>query len=175
MLKLLVPALVLLPFVELTLLWLIGREVGFLPLVGLLVLTGLAGSWLARKEGARVLRSWQRAVTQRQVPEEGLLGGMLVFAAGVLLVIPGVVTDGVGLVLLLPPTRRLVAGWVRREVERRLATGSLRVTSFQGIPPRGPASASGPESLNPSPRPRFERGAGGEVDAEFTDEGSGRG
>ncbi len=176
MLKLLLPALVALPFIELSLLWLIGREVGVLPLMGLLVLTGLTGSWLARKEGARVLRRWQEAVAQRRVPEEGLLGGMLVFAAGVLLVIPGVVTDVVGLVLLLPPTRRLVAARVRREVERRMATGSLRVTPFQGPFPGGPAPEPGPGPFDTRPaRPRFERGPGSEVDAEFTDEGPRRG
>ncbi|MFY0580094.1 FxsA family protein [Cystobacter fuscus] len=73
------------------------------------------------------------------MPEEGLLGGVLVLAGGLLLVIPGVVSDVLGLLLLLPPTRRIVARWVRRGVERRMASGSIRVTTFSTGPfPGGP-------------------------------------
>lgn len=168
MLKLLLPALVALPFVEISLLWFIGERIGFWPTVGLVLGVGLIGTSLARKEGMRVLRRWQEAIVRRQVPEEGLLGGMLVFAAGVLLAIPGVLTDVMGIALLLPPIRRWVARRMRRSVERGMASGSVRVTTFGGGFPGSP--------VPPPAQPRFERrGPGGEVDAEFTDEGAGRG
>jgi UPF0716 protein FxsA len=165
MVRSLVLALVLLPFVELYLLWRIGHAAGWEVVFALVLVPAMVGSWLARREGTRVLRQWQAALARRQVPEEGLLGGLLVLVGGVLLVLPGVVSDVLGLVLLLPPTRRLVARWVRREVERRIATGSMRVVSFSTT--RVPEEREAPPAE--PPRSRLGRGGEGEVDAEFTE------
>ncbi|WP_434390581.1 FxsA family protein [Melittangium boletus] len=165
MLRFLILALVCLPFVELYLLWRIGHAVGWEAVLALVLVPAMIGSWLARREGTRVLRQWQAALARRQVPEEGLLGGLLVLVGGVLLMLPGVLSDAVGLVLLLPPTRRLVARWVRREVERRIATGSVRVVSFSTtrIPDEREAPPASP------PRGRLGQRTEGEVDAEFTE------
>ncbi|MFL5356680.1 FxsA family protein [Archangium sp.] len=173
MFKSLVLAFVVLPFVDLYLLLLIGREVGFWPTVSLVLAAGLIGSFLARKEGVRVRRRWQESMARGQVPQEGLLGGALVLAGGVLLVIPGVLTDVLGLFLLFPPTRRLVAGLVHRRLERGMAEGTVRVTTFQSGPfpggPFGPPEQDEPLTHRPS-RPSLNRGPGEEVDAEFTEE-----
>jgi UPF0716 protein FxsA len=164
---------VLLPFVELYLLSLIAREVGIAPMLALVLISGVIGTSLARREGLRVLRRWQESIAQRRVPEEGLLGAVLVFVGGLLLVLPGVLSDVLGLLLLLPPTRRVVARWVRRGVERRMASGSLRVTTFSTGPfpggPFGPPPVEEPFPPGPT-RPRIERGAGPEVDAEFIED-----
>jgi UPF0716 protein FxsA len=159
---------VLLPFVELYVLTLIAREVGFVPTLVLVLVTGLVGASLARREGLRVLRGWQESIARRQVPEEGLLGGVLVLVGGLLLVLPGVLSDVLGLFLLLPPTRRIVSRWVRREVERRMASGSIRVTTVSTGPiPGGPLGPAAPPT---SSHPGLTRGPGPEVDAEFTEE-----
>ncbi|ATB27786.1 FxsA family protein [Melittangium boletus] len=173
MFKLLFLTLALLPFAELYLLWRIGHAAGWELVLALVVIPALIGSSLARKEGTRVLRRWSEAIAQRRMPEEGLLGGLLVLVGGVLLVIPGVLSDVLGLVLLFPPTRRLVGRWVRRGVERRIASGSVRVVSFSttSSPFPGTPDVAPPRA---SPRPRIERGNRGEVDAEFT-EGDERG
>ena len=166
MFKYLFLAFTVLPFIELYLLLAIGREVGFWPTVGGVLLTGLIGAWLAKKEGLRVLRRWQESLAQGRMPEEGLVGGVLVLVGGVLLVSPGVLTDVVGLFLLFPPTRRVVAALVRRRLERRMAAGTLRVTTVQSGPfPGGPF---GPEPR--ASRPRIERRPGDETDAEFSEE-----
>jgi UPF0716 protein FxsA len=172
--KALILAFVVLPFVDLYLLLLLGRQVGFWPTVGLVLAAGLIGSFLARKEGVRVLRRWQESMARGQVPQEGLLGGALVLVGGVLLVIPGVLTDVVGLFLLFPPTRRLVAGLVRRRLERGMAEGTVRVTTFQSSgpfpgDPFAPPEVDEPFARPPS-RPSLNRGPGEEVDAEFTEE-----
>ncbi|QRK04221.1 FxsA family protein [Archangium violaceum] len=154
------------PFIELYLLLAIGREVGFWPTVGMVLLTGLVGALLAKGEGVRVIRRWQEALVQGRMPEEGILGGVLVLVGGVLLVAPGVLTDIVGLLLLFPPTRKVVAAIVRRRLERRMAAGTLRVTTFQSGPfPGGPFGTP-----RTPPQPRIDRRPGDEVDAEFTEE-----
>lgn len=169
MFKYLLLAFTVVPFIELYLLLAIGREVGFWPTVGGVLLTGLIGAWLAKKEGVRVLRRWQESLAQGRMPEEGLMGGVLVLVGGVLLVSPGVLTDVVGLFLLFPPTRKLVAAVVLRRLERRMAAGTLRVTTFQSGPfPGGPFGPT--PGTERSPRPRIERRPGDETDAEFTEE-----
>ncbi len=173
MFKYLLLAFTVVPFIELYLLLAIGREVGFWPTVGGVLLTGLVGAWLAKKEGLRVLRRWQESLAQGRMPEEGLVGGVLVLVGGVLLVSPGVLTDLVGLFLLFPPTRKLVAAVVRRRLERRMKAGTLRVTTFQSGPfsggPFGPTPGNEPFAPR-APRPRIERRPGDETDAEFSEE-----
>ncbi|HYO70480.1 MAG TPA: FxsA family protein [Archangium sp.] len=169
MFKYLLLAFTVVPFIELYLLLAIGREVGFWPTVGGVLLTGVVGAWLAKKEGLRVLRRWQESLAQGRMPEEGLVGGVLVLVGGVLLVSPGVLTDFFGLFLLFPPTRRVIAGLVRRRLERRMADGTLRVTTVQSGPfgePFGPAPGREPRVS----RPRIDRKPGDETDAEFTEE-----
>ncbi|WNG34762.1 FxsA family protein [Archangium violaceum] len=163
MFKYLFLAFTVVPFIELYLLLAIGREVGFWPTVGMVLLTGFVGALLAKGEGVRVVRRWQESLAQGRMPEEGILGGVLVLVGGVLLVAPGVLTDVVGLLLLFPPTRKVVAALVRRMLERRMAAGTLRVTTFQsGSFPGGP--------FGTPPQPRIERRPADEVDAEFTEE-----
>jgi UPF0716 protein FxsA len=149
------------PLVELYLLIGLGRQLGVLPTLGLVLVTGLLGAWLAKREGRSVVRSWREATAQGRLPADGILSGALVLVGGVLLVTPGVVTDVAGFLLLLPPTRRLIAARLRRVLERQMQAGTLRVTHshWSGFPGIG---SSG------------ERRSQGEVDAEFTDEGPGR-
>jgi UPF0716 protein FxsA len=124
-----------LPLLDLWLLLHIGRALGLWSTIALVVLTGMAGAWLARSEGFRVLRSWQRALAQGRLPEEGVLSGALVLAGGLLLVTPGVISDALGLVLLFPPSRRLCAAGLRRWLRRQIETGRVRVISMGGAPP----------------------------------------
>jgi UPF0716 protein FxsA len=118
------------PLLDLYVLLLIGDRIGFWPTVGIVVLTGVVGAWLAHSEGLRVLRDWRRAILRGKVPEDGVLGGLLVLVGGVLLVTPGVLTDIVGLLLLIPPTRRLIAAWIRRGIERRISSGQIQVVNY---------------------------------------------
>ncbi len=146
------------PLLELYLLIGIGRQVGVLPTLGMVLVSGLAGAWLAKREGRRVLRDWRAATAQGRLPEEGILSGALVLAGGVLLVTPGVLTDVLGFLLLIPVTRRFIAARLRRGLERRMQAGTLRVTHFGGVGFPGPRAS--PSS----------RRSQGEIDAEFTDQ-----
>jgi UPF0716 protein FxsA len=156
------------PFVELYLLIGIGREVGAWPTIGMLVVMGMLGGWLARREGRRVMRNWQGAMAQGRLPEDGVLSGALVLVGGVLLVTPGVLTDVVGFLLLIPPTRRWLAARLRRALERRMAAGTLRVTHFGWGGFQGARPAQEPFAQDARQSARRMKG---EVDAEFTDDG----
>lgn len=109
------------PLVETYLLYLLGVTLGFWPTVGLVLLTAVLGAALAKAEGLRVWREWRRGLSQGRLPDEGILGGVLVLVGGVLLVAPGVLTDVTGILLLFPPSRRFIARRVHARLERRLA------------------------------------------------------
>jgi UPF0716 protein FxsA len=107
------------PVVELYLLISIGKVVGGLATVALVLASGLVGALLARREGSRVIRSWQAATERGEMPKDGVVSSLLVLAAGVLLITPGVLTDVTGILLLVPPLRRRVAEILKRALERR--------------------------------------------------------
>lgn len=117
----------LVPLVELYLLITIGGSVGVAPTIALIAVTGILGAWLAKREGRRALASYQEALTQGRLPEDGIVSGLLILVGGVLLIAPGVLTDIVGLALMIPPIRRGVAKLVTRRVEARIQSGDLRV------------------------------------------------
>jgi len=115
------------PLIELYLLIAIGRVLGPVPTIGLVLITGALGAWFARLEGARVILRWQEAVARQQMPKEGVIDGFLIFVGGLLLITPGILTDIAGLCMVMPFTRRVIAGFVRAWFERQIASGRVQV------------------------------------------------
>jgi UPF0716 protein FxsA len=122
--------LVVMPIVEL---WVFVQAVdsfGFW--TSLLVLVGLSlfGVWLALREGRRVWRRFNEALNEGRSPSKELVDGMLLLLAGVLLILPGFVSDAMGLALLVPPVRALVRPvLVRRSVRRGRGWGRVQVVT----------------------------------------------
>ena len=126
------------PLVELYLLIAVGRVLGPMATIGLVLVTGAVGAWFARLEGARVIRRWQEAIARQQIPKDGVIDGFLIFIGGLMLITPGILTDIAGLSMVMPPTRRLIAGFVRRWFERQIAAGRVQVYApgYNGGPGR---------------------------------------
>ena len=86
----------------------------------LILLAGsVLGLWLARREGLRAVQAMTEAARDRRVAHVEMTDGLLIAMGGLLLLVPGLVTDVAGLLLLLPPTRSLVRRRMVREAERR--------------------------------------------------------
>jgi UPF0716 protein FxsA len=115
------------PLVELYLLIAIGRILGPVATIGLVVVTGAVGAWFARLEGARVVRRWQESMARQQLPKDGVIDGFLIFIGGLMLITPGILTDIAGLSMVMPPTRRVIAGFVRAWFARQIAAGRVQV------------------------------------------------
>lgn len=111
--------------VEIWVLVLVGQAVGFLGLLGLLLLSAVVGAWALRHEGRRSVTALGRAVQNRRPAEAEVADGMYVALAGVLLVVPGMLSTLAALVLLVPPVRRALA---RRAAARAVRAGSARMT-----------------------------------------------
>jgi UPF0716 protein FxsA len=109
---------VVIPIVEITVAIQVAHHIGGWNTIGLLVIFSLAGAWLARREGFSVLRRIQELLAQGTIPTDELIEGGLVFAGGVLLLVPGFVTDALGLLLLFPLTRHLARIALRRRFGR---------------------------------------------------------
>jgi len=108
--------LVLVPIVELALLIQLGRWVGVWPTIGVVVGTGIGGAILARRQGLQAVRRVRDCLAAGSFPGAPLLDGALIVAGGLLLLTPGLITDAVGLALLIPVSRR----WIRRALVSRL-------------------------------------------------------
>jgi UPF0716 family protein affecting phage T7 exclusion len=126
--------------VEVAVLVAVGDAIGVLPTIGLLLLASLVGAWLLRHEGRRALHAFTEAARTRRPPHRELVDGVLIAAGGVLIVLPGFVSDVIALLLLLPPTRALLRRRLLRsaptphfggDVTDRPVTGEVR-----DLPPR---------------------------------------
>jgi UPF0716 protein FxsA len=105
--------------------------------VGIILLTGFVGASLARRQGAGAVRRIQAAMDQGRMPADELLDGVLIFAAGLLLITPGFLTDAVGFSLLAPPVRDfvrvLVAHAIRRSIRERVVIHTTIRTDSDGM------------------------------------------
>ena len=148
------------PFIELFLLMQVGDVVGFWPTVGMILLTGITGAWLAKREGLRVFREYQQALAEMRMPKEGLTSGLLVLVGGVLMIAPGVLTDITGILLMIPPVRRVVAGWVEGYVEKHILGAKAGGGGFRQVQTsRGVAhvwTSGAKEAPAPTPKPSAE-------------------
>lgn len=121
----------LLPILEITGFVVVGRYLGVAGTIGLTILTGLLGTLLLRTQGVGALR---RLNTERLSPAETgreIVNGLMIAVAGLLLIIPGFVTDTVGLLLLLPPVRQ--AAW--KLARRRFTVVSSTTGGYRSSPP----------------------------------------
>jgi len=96
-----------------------GRLIGVVPAVLLLIATGVFGPPLVRRAGFGVWRRARSRLDQGEVPGRELLDGLVLLIAGVLICVPGFITDIVGGLLLLPPVRAVARGVVLRRFARR--------------------------------------------------------
>ena len=115
------------PIIELYLLIKVGNSIGALNTVMLLIGTAFFGAFLVRLEGAKTLGRISTNLSQGIAPAEEIVDGLLVFAAGVLLITPGIFTDILALFLLIPFSRTLFKRWLRRKFDRFVASGQTRI------------------------------------------------
>ncbi len=134
---LLVVLFILLPIAEIYVIVKVGEAIGILPTLALLILDGFLGAALARSQGRAAWLRFNQALAEGRVPAREVFDGAMIIVGGAFLLAPGFITDVIGLLLLLPPTRALFRGLVSRMARRRVAVAPRII--FFGGGPRGPA------------------------------------
>jgi UPF0716 protein FxsA len=145
------------PIVELYVIIQVGEAIGVLPTIALLIVDSVLGSMLMRHQGRAAWRRFNATLTEGRIPHREVLDGALVIFGGALLLTPGFVTDILGIILLIPPTRVLVRQIVARRVLPRLVVS--RFGGGFGPPPGGNGRGG------PSRRP----GGGSDVEGTATE------
>lgn len=155
----------LVPLLELALLVRVGGWIGFLPTVALVALTGAVGAALARREGIRTWRTVRSELAAGRLPGREMIHALVVLAAGIFLVTPGLLTDAAGTLLLLEPVRDTATRALRRRLERAVRRGSVGVWVGTGGGRRegGDAPGPGPQERGPTEEEGEERGREGRV------------
>jgi UPF0716 protein FxsA len=118
------------PLAELYLILKVGDTIGIGWTILLLVADSLLGSWLLRSQGRVVWRRFNEILAQGKVPHREVIDGVLVIFGGAFLITPGFLTDIVGLILLLPPTRAIVRRMLARRMGRRAVAGGRSRPDF---------------------------------------------
>lgn len=116
------------PVLELFLLVTVGRRIGTMNTVALVVITGVLGAWFAKSQGLRVIYGIGAARDQGQIPGQQLLHGAMVLVGGVLLITPGFITDVFGLSLLFPITRNYYVRYALVYIKRKLENGQWKIS-----------------------------------------------
>ena len=126
--------LTLLPLIELVLLTWLSAHTDWRLTVLFVLGTGALGAWLIRWQGWRAWRNIREGLARGEAPAESIQDGLLILVAGLLLITPGVLTDLVGVLLLVPPFRRALGKWLRRRWRARF---TVRTFGAAGSPKPG--------------------------------------
>ncbi|MEO5374634.1 MAG: FxsA family protein [Alphaproteobacteria bacterium] len=105
-------ALILIPIVEITAFVEVGSRIGALATVGLVLASAALGIALIRAQGVSMLERARQSAARRELPLDAMFDGVCLAIAGVFLVLPGFVSDGLAFLLLLPPVRWGLRRWL---------------------------------------------------------------
>ena len=116
------------PTIELILLIEIGQRVGSFATIGLIIGTGIIGAALAKQQGVNTLARLRKDLNNNQLPAEPIVDGLIILLAATVLITPGVITDLVGFLCLVPRFRGLLKNHLKRKFGNVVRRSSVGVT-----------------------------------------------
>ena len=153
--RLLLLLFVVVPTVELILLIEIGQRIGTVATLALIIGTGIVGASLAKEQGINTFGRLRQDLGEGRSPAVPIIDGVLILVAAAFLVTPGVLTDVVGFLLLIPMSRKLIRRNLKYRFENAIRTGSVGVSvvshglaepwsppPMKNVTPPGPADRS---------------------------------
>jgi UPF0716 protein FxsA len=130
----------------------VAGYINTLPTIGMVMLTAVIGVFLLKRQGLATLTRGMARLDSGEIPAQEMAEGLLLAISGALLVTPGFITDTVGFLLLLPPSRAVMARHMLSRVELKAASGAQFSSQFQsqsqGQPPPHPNSHPQPDQAN---------------------------
>lgn len=102
-----------------------AKLIGGLETVLIVILTGVVGAYLSKREGIRTWGQAQYELNSGYIPKKAILDGISIFAGGLLLLTPGFFTDAVGFLLIIPYSRTLIQKLLIKWLEKKIRNGSI--------------------------------------------------
>lgn len=121
---------VIIPGVELYILIEVGKKIGSLPTIGIIVLTGILGAYLVKRQGFMILKKIQNDLNEGIMPGDSLIQGAIILIGGVLLLTPGFITDIIGFVFLIPVSRLVVKKYLLKWLKGKIKEGNFYYRGF---------------------------------------------
>jgi UPF0716 protein FxsA len=126
------------PSVELVVLLWVKEQTSWSATILLVLLTGVVGATLARRQGWQTVDRIQRELANHRMPAAAILDGLLILVAGALLITPGILTDAVGFALLVPASRKVVRSYLRQRFHHRFVIHTTSADPTWNSPRSGP-------------------------------------
>lgn len=121
---------VIVPVTELYILIEVGKKIGSLTTIGIIILTGIIGAYLVKSQGFMILRKIQNDLNEGIMPGDSLIQGAIILAGGILLLTPGFVTDIVGFIFLIPVSRNIVKKYLLKWLQGKIKEGNFYFKEF---------------------------------------------
>jgi UPF0716 protein FxsA len=119
--------LILVPAADIGLLLFSGKTIGVLPTLACIILTGVIGAYLAKREGLETIRKANEQLRTGHLPGEAVLDGICILIGGILLITPGFITDIIGFLMLLPITRKPIKWWMKSLFRKWINRGKIKI------------------------------------------------
>lgn len=107
------------PLIELAILIKLGKAIGTWATVWTVIATAVVGASLARRQGMSVVMSIQNDLNAGRMPSQSIMDGLMIFAGGVVLLTPGLLTDAAGFLLIIPQTRKPIKSFIQKRIEKK--------------------------------------------------------
>ncbi len=146
------------PFAEIAGFIYVGEHIGIIATIGLTLLSSFAGAILLRLQGLAVLQKMQTEIRAGRVPATELGHGALITLAGLSLLVPGFISDILGLLLFLPPVRSLILRLLTRNIHVVVRSTTTRARVVDLDPKDwqdGSTKAGDPQHDHPTDKPRL--------------------
>jgi len=113
------------PVAELYVLIEVGKKIGSLTTIGIIIFTGILGAYLVKNQGFMILKKIQNDLNDGIMPGDSLIQGAIILAGGILLLTPGFVTDIAGFIFLIPVSRNVLKKYLLKWLKGKIVKGSI--------------------------------------------------
>lgn len=120
-------AFIIVPTAELALFIYSGQLIGLFPTIAIILLTGIGGAYLAKRQGIKAWNELRRRMQLMETPGDALIDSVCILVGGILLVMPGFITDIVGILLLFNWPRNLLRPFIQKWIYKKMKTGQITI------------------------------------------------
>ncbi|MGB6607660.1 MAG: FxsA family protein [Atribacterota bacterium] len=121
---------VIIPVTELYILIEVGKRIGSLTTISIIIFTGILGAYLVKNQGFMILKKIQNDLNDGIMPGDSLIQGVIILAGGILLLTPGFVTDTVGFIFLIPVSRNVIKKYLLKWLKGKIEKGNVYYKEF---------------------------------------------